>query len=103
MTESKIVTWDEISIEQKSFTELSNEHKNFSIKLNNNTIENAFRHVLNIDKEINGIQSSISENDFEYFEKHKQIDLVLGTSGYKAKYEPEKSKLRFIFVEGGLE
>lgn len=103
MTKSKIVTWDDVSIEPKSFKELSNEHKNFSIKLNNNTIENAFRHILNIEKDFNFGYLRLSENDFEYFKKHKQVNLAIVTSGYTAKYEPENSKLRFIFVEGGLE
>ena len=104
MINSKIVTWDdEISIKPKSCTEISNKQANFSIILHINTIENAFRHVLNIDKEINGIQSSVTENDFKDFEKYKEIDCIFGTNGYKAKYEPEKSKLRFVFVEGGLE
>lgn len=100
---NKIVTWDEVSIEPKSFKQLSNEHKNFSIKLNNNTIENAFRQLLKVDEIINGCQSSISENDFAWFEEENELDCVFGTSGYTAKYDSENSILRFIFVEGGLE
>lgn len=80
--------------------------KNFKIDLGYSdfvSYELAFEVLKQIDKIINGNFLSLSKDDFEYFKEDGEIDLVLGTQGYSAKFFKDKNIIKMVFVEGGLE
>lgn len=81
--------------------------KNFQINYGYSdflSYEIAFDDLMQIDKIINGSFLSLSEEDFKTFkEDGGEIDLVLGTQGYSAKFFKEQGILKMVFIEGGLE